>query len=162
MADPSPEVVTAALALAEAADRYCGSASIDGLPESSRPFFRSVAAYRAAIAPKRSRAEVALDLAEAICFSERRTVGKDVSLVAVDTGKVSDLITEYGRAKSREQTAPEPNHTRVIPGDDPDPCSCDEALALKERITQALAHLSHRECCTNNAYVQKAVEILRR
>jgi hypothetical protein len=144
VADPSPEVVAAALALADAYTALSiavdsGEPVPEGLLEAKN---RAAHTYRAAIAPKlRTRAEVALDLAEAICFSERRTVGRDVSLVAGDTGKVSDLITEYGRAKAREETAPEPNTFTTRHGDTidlgtEDPCGCEASDALRDEVKE--------------------------
>jgi hypothetical protein len=49
------------------------------------------------------------------------------------------------------------------PLEDPEPCGCEEADALRERIAQALAHLEHRESYGRTAgCVRKAVEILKR
>jgi hypothetical protein len=92
MSNESPEVVAAAMALARA-DSFHYANKDNKFARDAH--MQALQRYRAAIAPKRSRAEVAVELAEVICFSERRTVGKDVSLVAVDTGKVSDLIPRW-------------------------------------------------------------------
>lgn len=66
MTDPSPEVVAAALALAEAVDRsvrdYKTTSKTIGVPEIDSALQR----YRAAIAQKRTRAEVDAEIARVV------------------------------------------------------------------------------------------------
>jgi hypothetical protein len=61
VADPSPEVVAAALALAEADSAWYGPSSTPpepGWDADSKAHYLALQRYREAIAPKRSRAEI--------------------------------------------------------------------------------------------------------
>lgn len=151
MTEQRPEVVAAALALAREVSLYAEMftderARTRQWPDRIMPL---VLAYRAAVAPKRSRAERDAHLVRVVLAAMPAEKWEELGLLAI-----ADLCGE--------ETAPEPAEGPLDIGfPDPEPCSCDEALALKERIAQALAHIEHVELHRYNRCVWKAVEILK-
>ncbi len=112
MADPSPEVVAAALALAKAADEYNRhpDAATDG--GTGDRYNSALRAYRAAIAPKlRTRAERD---AEFVQLAMRWFLNTECP----------HTVYERCQELAREQTAPEP-----------DPV-CEESVALRMAIEE--------------------------
>jgi hypothetical protein len=135
--------------LAEAVDKW---SRVTGHLQGENEVSNALRAYRAATAPLRTREQSAVDLAEAVAWTLRWNDGNNVTLMNVDPGQISDLIIEYAHAKSREPTsgpggenadpppcAPpgatySPLVERVLASDEPEICSCDEALALREKL----------------------------
>jgi hypothetical protein len=98
---------------------------IDTLEPEGKRLAESLAAYRAAKAPKRSRAEVDAEIVGAIREAFARNALN------------RETLRENLRGLAREETAPEAEPAEIpldIDFPDPDPCSCDEALALRRKL----------------------------
>jgi hypothetical protein len=128
--------------LCEAVDAWYGMDNTEAQPgwcEESKRMFAAMQAYRAATAPLRTRAEV--DAERLLNLDAwRANVISSTELCMRDSILCSEQTSGPGGEDADPPPCAPPGATysplveRVLASDEPEACSCDEALALREKL----------------------------